>query len=376
MSDMGARSTTARREADLVRRCYTGLDAPAFQADVVRSIHALLPVDAVFFATADPTTLLFTGALAEGPLAAATTRFLDNEFGRDDVNKFQSLATGAEARVATLDAATGGQRAGSPRYREIMAPLGLGDELRAALVTPAGCWGYLCLHRADSPHGFTAAEARLIGRLAPPLGNGCRISLTAPYRTGTGTAAPGVVVLHPDLTVAAMTGEAEQWLAQIPGRPQRPGRLPLAVYAVAARLRSIDNGTAVAEAVPTVRVPSSTGGWLLIHASHLNSSAGSDIAVIIEPAHPSNVAPLLLSSHGLTPRERDVALLVLRGASTQAIGADLHLSAYTVKDHLKSVFDKFGVRSRRDLVAHILTGQQGAATPSPHRIVGRGTDPG
>jgi DNA-binding NarL/FixJ family response regulator len=48
---------------------------------------------------------------------------------------------------------------------------------------------------------------------------------------------------------------------------------------------------------------------------------------------------------------------VLRGASTQAIGAELHLSAYTVKDHLKSIFDKSGVRSRRDLVARILAGQ-------------------
>ncbi len=59
---------------------------------------------------------------------------------------------------------------------------------------------------------------------------------------------------------------------------------------------------------------------------------------------------------GLTQREREVALLVLRGGSTQAIAAELYLSAHTVKAHLKSIFDKTGVRSRRDLVARILTG--------------------
>jgi len=361
---VGRGSRAARREADLVRRCYAGLDGAAFQAGAVRAIHALLPVDAVFFATADPVTLLFTGAAADDPLAAATAQFLDNEFGHHDVNKFQSLAAGAQ-HVATLDAATRGQRAASARYREIMSPLGLGDELRAALVTPAGCWGYLCLHRADSPHGFTPAEVRLIGRLAPHLGNGCRHSLTVPPRDPSGmtATAPGVVVLHPDLTVAAITGEAERWLAHMADRRPGPGHLPVAVYAVAARLKSIDSGTAQPDAAPTVRVPSTTGGWLVLHASHLNGSAGGDIAVIIEPAHPGIAAPLLLSSQGLTPREREVALLVLRGASTQAIAAQLHLSAYTVKDHLKSIFDKTGVRSRRDLVAHVLAGQRGAPTP-------------
>ena len=82
-----------------------------------------------------------------------------------------------------------------------------------------------------------------------------------------------------------------------------------------------------------------------------------DIAVIIEPTQPSRVAPLLLGARGLTPRERDVALLVLRGTSTQAISTQLHLSPYTVKDHLKSIFDTMGVRSRRDLVATVLTGE-------------------
>jgi hypothetical protein len=92
--------TAARRERDLVRRCYAGIEGSAFQAEIVRSIHALLPVDAVFFATADPVTLLFTGAVAEDPLAMATAQFLDNEFGHYDVNKFQSLATGSARRDA------------------------------------------------------------------------------------------------------------------------------------------------------------------------------------------------------------------------------------------------------------------------------------
>jgi DNA-binding CsgD family transcriptional regulator len=353
---MDAASTARRREADLVRRCYAGLDAQALQFEIVRSIHALLSVDAVFVASADPATLLFTGTLAEDPLIGATAQFLDNDSGRDDVNKFQSLAAGAPY-VATLDEATSGQREHSHRSREIMTPLGLGDELRAALVTPAGCWGYLCLHRADSPHGFTAAEARLIARLVSHLGNGCRQALTLSRQNAPTAGTPGVIVLHPDLTVAAITSEAERLLAQIPNQQRDPHRLPPAVYAVAARLRNIDAATGPPGpgAVPTVRVPAVDGCWLHLHASHLAGAAGDAIAVIIEPAHPTVMAPLLLSAMGLTPRERDVALLVLRGASTQTIGAELYLSPHTVKDQITSIFDKVGVRSRRDMVAHILT---------------------
>ena len=161
--------------------------------------------------------------------------------------------------------------------------------------------------------------------------------------------------MHPDLTVTAVTGEVEHWLALMPGRPADPGRLPAAVYTVAA-LRSIEQAPPDPDASPTVCVPSIAGGWLFVHASRLNPSVG-DIAVIIEPTQPSQAAPLLLGARGLTPRERDVALLVLRGTSTQAISTQLHLSPYTVKDHLKSIFDKMGVRSRRDLVAHLLSSE-------------------
>jgi DNA-binding CsgD family transcriptional regulator len=78
--------------------------------------------------------------------------------------------------------------------------------------------------------------------------------------------------------------------------------------------------------------------------------------VVIEPASSASVAPLVLTTWALSPREQDIAMLVLRGASTRDIAATLCLSPYTVKDHLKSIFDKSGVRSRRDLVARVLSG--------------------
>ena len=47
--------------------------------------------------------------------------------------------------------------------------------------------------------------------------------------------------------------------------------------------------------------------------------------------------------------------LVLRGRSTEQMAADLVVSPLTVQQHLKAVFEKVGVHSRRDLAAQIFT---------------------
>jgi DNA-binding CsgD family transcriptional regulator len=75
--------------------------------------------------------------------------------------------------------------------------------------------------------------------------------------------------------------------------------------------------------------------------------------VILEPARAPELAPLIADAYGLTARERTVTQLVAQGHSTTAIAEHLHLSNWTVQDHLKAIFEKAGVGSRGELIARL-----------------------
>jgi len=83
------------------------------------------------------------------------------------------------------------------------------------------------------------------------------------------------------------------------------------------------------------------------------------IGIVIEPTPVAQLSSLLLSAYGLTSAQSRVVALVIRGHSTRQIVQELHISANTVQEHLTAAFDKFGVRSRRELVAAMLTGRPG-----------------
>ena len=129
--------------------------------------------------------------------------------------------------------------------------------------------------------------------------------------------------------------------------------LPPAVLAVAGRaLRTAEHGEMPGE-VALARVLSRTGRWMVLHGAALVAGGARRVAVIIEPAHPARISPLLMAAYGLTEREQEVTRLVLQGNSTAEIAEQTGVSPHTVQQHLKSVFDKTGVRSRRELIGKV-----------------------
>jgi len=357
----GSRSAERIRQ-QIIRLCHAGLDSRTLRVESIKRLRKAIPVDVSFFATADPATLLFTSAVVDDVLARAALQFVENEFLMEDSVKFARLARG-RSPVDSLSVATKGELDLSPRYHEILAPMDLGDELRAALVVGSKCWGFMCLHRERSSPNFTPAEAAFLANLTPHLAEGLRTALligdarvTTPLPEE-----PGLVLLADDLSLAANTPAAEGWLAEV-ARSDWPSsqELPDAVYAVAARLLALERGGSHAppELMPRTRLRTASGRWLVLHASRLRAQGTEgQIAVIFEEARPSQIAPLIVDAYGLTKREGEITRLVLRGLSTAEVSEELHITPNTVRDHFKAIFDKVGVRSRRELVGQVFAQQ-------------------
>jgi DNA-binding CsgD family transcriptional regulator len=122
------------------------------------------------------------------------------------------------------------------------------------------------------------------------------------------------------------------------------------VSAVATRARSLARRPADAP-VARARVRAASGRWLLVRGSTLGE--GDDAVVTLEPVRPHELAPLIADANRLTARERRVTQLVAQGLATDAIAERLHLSPWTVQDHLKAIFEKVDVSSRGELIARI-----------------------
>ncbi len=66
--------------------------------------------------------------------------------------------------------------------------------------------------------------------------------------------------------------------------------------------------------------------------------------------------------HNLSPRQRQIALLVASGAANKEIARELQISIKTVKNTLTNVFEKTGARSRTELAVSIVRAEYTGGT--------------
>jgi DNA-binding CsgD family transcriptional regulator len=256
------------------------------------------------------------------------------------------------------------------RFLDVLEPVGVGDELRVPLRDQHGLWGCLDLMRSSDDRPFAEEDGALLDSLAPALAAVTRRSTAAALGDGGPAPVPaaGVLVLDADLAVRASTAGAREWLRQLvpPTFPYADLAASAVVFNVASRVLARSAAEAPGSGrdghlAARVRVRAITGAWAVVEADALDP-LDRTVAVTIRAAAAAEILDLRFLAYDLTARERQLVGLVLDGSDTRTVSERLFLSPYTVQDHLKSIFEKMGVRTRKELVAQLAT--TGAATPA------------
>jgi DNA-binding CsgD family transcriptional regulator len=345
----------------LERLSESSLDRESIQREAIADLRRVIGFDRWAWPLADPEAQVPAGGgIAEHDYGPAVGRGLELEYSGGDVATM-NMAVRRPNPVGSLSAETGGDLARSPRWDEVLRPVGIGDEAVLACRDELGCWGWIKAYRDNDDASFAEHDLELLAQVGPTLGSALRRALgKASREIPTAPSSPGVVVLDPELRAVSWTAGAREWIEALPaaGLFAAWGILPATVYPVAALARSQDGSTGAHALERTV-----DGRWLRIEAAQLEGQPNAQIAVTLRAATSTETFGLLCRAYALSRREREVVAALLGGLDTRAVSARLCISPHTVQDHLKSVFRKTGAHSRRELLARFSAAS--APTPTP-----------
>jgi DNA-binding CsgD family transcriptional regulator len=320
--------------------------AAAACEEIAVALGELAPFDACALLTTDPETLLPSGGVVHGFSPDDCAPFWDNELLDPDFNKFTDLARSLEP-VATLVEAVDGDLERSPRYLKLYAAFGAVDELRVAFVAGSSCLAVGAFVRCAGSEPFTASELADVRQLVPVATTLLRRALGRMIQE-TSSQPPVVIMLDGSGGVVGMSSGGQRILDDLRIN-EVDGELPGVIKAAATKARWSRSATNL-----TTRMRGNSGQWLRLHVSPMEGEVGA-VAVTVEAARPDDLVRILLESYGLTARETDIALLLCRGLSTKEVAAELIISAHTVRDHVKAIYEKAGVSSRGELVATLFS---------------------
>lgn len=332
-----------------------------FRRGADEALRKVVSYDVASWASMDPATLMPTSCdiLADnGPMPhdpQRDRRLFEIEFAETDPFTFAGMAT-SERRTARLRTEVA-ELSGVRRYSELLEPMGIFDEMRTLVRDRTGTWGAVTLYRTGA-EAFDEHDEKLVRSASESLAKAFRHAflVAAANRPENLDRPPGSLTIGSGGDIIETSEPAERWLDTLP-----ESRVVSILAALWARSRD----------KPLTRATvAGSEGPITFHA-YPRKGSSEETAVVVERPRPADLAEGLIAARGLTPRESEVTRRVLHGLSTRIIARDIGVSEYTVQDHLRAVFDKFGVGSRGELMAtlyvrHYLPEMEEDATPGPY----------
>jgi DNA-binding CsgD family transcriptional regulator len=330
--------------------CRRDLDARALRVALLDEIRGDVPFDAYAWLLTDPETCVGSAPLAEIPKLSDLAALIRLKY-LTVTNRWTKLASNVPATMAN---ATNGDRSTSRMWNELLVDYGVDDVVSSVFRDQYGCWGFLDLWRTTG--SFSAEECELLKKVAIEVTPALRRSLMPTFANASTAldelAGPAVLLLSDDLALVTQTPHTDAYLRALLPTDADRSPVPAGAYNVAAQLLALEAG--VDEHPPWARVHLRDGLWVTLRAARIEETSGgvaATIAVSIELTRPTERAELYARVVGLSVRESELLHHLIGGHDTRAIARRMFVSEHTVQDHLKSVFAKTGVNTRRQLIA-------------------------
>lgn len=334
---MERRPTAEGVRGAILQHCRSGLGGRALRIAVIEELRRAVRFDGYVWVLTDPVTCVGVDPLADVPGVTDLARTIRLKYATP-INRWTTLAD-----VAGL----GDQAASSPLWREVQQPLGVVDVASAVFRDAHGCWGFLDLWLPEPLQpGQRALLSSVLGEVTVALRAAQADTLRRLPSVPLEHPGPATLLLDADLTIQGSTPGMDDRLRRLLPHPDGLPPVPAAALNVAAQLLAVEEGVDGHD--PEARTHLGDGRWVAVRAARLRPA--NAISVSVEPTAPAERLDLCVRGFGLTAREADVVGRVARGLDTASIARELHLAPYTIQDHLKSIFTKTGVDSRRDLV--------------------------
>ncbi len=351
---MASAAAEARSGERVARLCQSVGDARALRQQVIEEIRRIVPFDAYAWLLTDPETSVGSSPLADVPCLSELSTLIRLKY-LTEVNRWTRM----ETAVGLLAEQTDGDLARSLVWRDLQQRFDVVDVASVVFRDSFGCWGFLDLWRGHALGRFTSADAAYLGGIAAPVTTALRRSQAKTFDVPAAEQRPSrgsvVLLLSGELAVLGQTSETQEYLRVLVPPSSGGSPIPAGAYNVAAQLLAVEAGVDANR--PFARVHLSGGRWLTLRAARIEDAGLAehrDIAVTIEDTSPAERAGLFARAHGLSVREGELLGHLVRGVDTRDLARLMFLSQHTVQDHLKSIFAKTSVHSRRTLLAHAL----------------------
>jgi DNA-binding CsgD family transcriptional regulator len=247
----------------------------------------------------------------------------------------------------------------TPHFNEAYRPMRVRHSLDAVIRTPDGPQGILILHR-DSSQAFTKEEEKDLEGILPYLSNIWTAPRNQHEPVFADAAEQGVVVACQEGRIQYLSAGAVQLMgmAQTQGvfsETTQVSQLPQELMQLVQRLVQIDQGADVQEP-PFFQVSNRWGKFVFraIWMDGLCDDKSRLVSITISRQEPLPVSVVRgFQRSPLSPKQRDVALMLVTGRSADEIVRELSISTTTYKDHLRKIYEKLGINKRADLIRQL-----------------------